>query len=120
MSKEKVYIVLSHKNSLKKGSKTEWEVTETVEFVNQLRRRHNTTSSAIGDYINRKMISGTRFGMTEYTKFEDYIRNKYKDQLAQLDKAYKPYVEPEVVEEDTTEVISDQFGNIRAKTVFDV
>jgi len=119
MSKEKVYIVLSHKNSLKKGSKTEWEVTETVEFVNQLRRRHNTMASAIGDYLNEKMISGTRFGMTEYAKFEEYIRNKYKDQLSQLDQAYKPYVEPEV-EEDVTEVISDEFGNIRPRTVFDV
>ena len=120
MAKEKVFIVLSHNNSLKKGSKTEWEVTETVEFVNQLRHRHNTMASAIGDYLNEKMISGTRFGMTEYNKFEDYIRNKYKKQLEQLDKAYKPYVEPEITEEDTTEVVSDQFGNIRTKTVFDV
>jgi hypothetical protein len=120
MSKEKVFIVLSHKNSLKKGSVTEWEVTETVEFVNQLRRRHNTTASAIGDYLNETMISGTRFGMTEYSKFEEYVRGKYKEQFAQLDAAYKPYVEPEVTEEDTTEVVSDQFGNIRARTVFDV
>lgn len=119
MSKEKVFIVLSHKNSLKKGSTSEWEVTETVEFVNQLRRRHNVTSSAIGDYLNEKMISGTRFGMTDYHAFEDYIRTKYKEQLGQLDQAYKPYVAPEV-EENKTEVISDQFGNIRAKTVFDV
>ena len=64
MSKEKVFIVISHKNSLKgkviRGREPEWEVTETVEFVNQLRNRHISMSTAIGDYLNKKMISGSR------------------------------------------------------------
>src|ERR1700679_2814254 len=98
MSKEKVFIVVSHKNSLKKGSNTEWEVTETVEFVNQLRIRHHRMSSAIGDYLNEKMISGSRYGFIEYSQLETYVRGKYKDQLVQLDKMYKPYVAPEVEE----------------------
>ena len=79
--KEKIFIVISHKNSLKKGSQTEWEVAEFVEFVNQLRNRHYSSSSAIGDYINRKMITGTRFGITEYENlkimFVPNIKNKW-------------------------------------------
>ncbi len=116
MSKEKVFIVISHKNSLKKGSKTEWEVAETVEFVNQIRNRHTTMGSAIGDYLNKKMITGARYGMTDYEKFEEYVRTKYGEQMKQLDMAYRPL---QVGEEDEQEVFADQFGNIRARTVFD-
>lgn len=123
MAKEKVFIVVSHKHSLKnKHGKTEnpndWEVTETVEFVNQLRSRHTSMSSAIGDYINRKMISGSRFGITEYGPFEDYIRKKYKKELDQLDALYRKDQIKEVTE-PSPEVFADEFGNIRARTVFD-
>jgi len=124
MKKEKVFIVVTHKHTPKKGTHTgaaknrgdEWEVAESVEFVNQLRDKHLTMSSAIGDYINRKMISGERHGMGDYTKFEEYIRTKYSKQLAELDSAYR---EQQVVEEVGPEVFSDSFGNIRARTVFD-
>ena len=124
MSKEKIFIVLSHKHSLKKGHKTgaarsaapEWEVTETVEFVNQLRNKHHTSSSAIGDYLNRTMLTGARHGMNDYDKFEGYVRTKYAKELGQLDSMYR---EQQVVEEPSAEVFSDQFGNIRARTVFD-
>jgi hypothetical protein len=124
MAKEKVFIVVSHKHSLKnKRSKAEnpndWQVTETVEFVNQLRPRHTSMSSAIGDYINRKMITGTRFGITEYGPFEDYIRQKYAKELAELDAVYRKDQVAEVLTDPATEVFADQFGNIRAKTVFD-
>ncbi|HEY6436779.1 MAG TPA: hypothetical protein VIY47_09315 [Ignavibacteriaceae bacterium] len=122
MKKEKIFIILSHKHSLKtKHAKSEnpdnWQVTETVEFVNQIRDRHISMSSAIGDYINRKMISGASRGITDYDKFEEYIRSKYAKELAELDAAYKGDQIPKVAE--STEVYSDQFGNIRAKTVFD-
>lgn len=129
MSKEKIFIVLSLKHSPKKGShtgaakssNTEWERTETVEFVNQLRNRHYTTSAAIGDYINRTMITGARYGMDDYDKFEGYIRTQYSKEIGQLDSLYR---EQQVVVEnpvvDTSpEVFSDEFGNIRARTVFD-
>lgn len=123
MSKEKVFIVVSHKHSLKnRHSKTEdpnnWQVTETVEFVSQLRNRHISMSSAIGDYINRKMVSGARFGITEYGPFEDYIRKKYSKELAELDALYR---KDQVVEEqpESQEVFVDNFGNVRARTVFD-
>jgi len=124
MSKEKVFIIVSHKNSLKPGSRTgaavsrpaEWEVAESVEFVNQIKKRHIETSSAIADYLNRKMITGARYGITEYDKFEDYIRSKYGKQMAELDAAYRA---EQVVEEESPEVFADQFGNIRARTVFD-
>jgi len=122
MSKEKVFIVLSHKNSLKRDPKTgkgmadQWEVSETVEFVNQIRNKHTSTASAIGDYINRKMVIGSRYGVTEYDKFEEYVRKKYAKQMAQLDAAYR---EQQVVDE-SPEVFVDQFGNVRPRTVFDV
>ena len=115
MSKEKVYIVLSHKHSLKKGTKDEWEVTETVEFVNQLRNKHTTMSTAIGDYVNQKMLSGARFGMDEYEKFDNYIRKKYAKQLDELDKAYGRLQAVAPV----SDLITDEFGNLRLRTVFD-
>jgi hypothetical protein len=116
MKKEKVFIVLSHKHSLKKGSKTEWEVAESVEFVDQVRKRHTSMGSAIGDYINKKMLAGTRFGFTDYAKFENYIRSKYSQQMAQLDTAYRA---DQIDDADKIAVVTDQFGNVRAKTVFD-
>ena len=124
MSKEKVFIVLSHKNMLKKDPRTgkcvkdKWEVSETVEFVNQLRNKHITTSSAIGDYLNRKLLSGTSYGITDYNAFEEYVRTKYQKQMAELDSAYG-HLRAENKVEDLPDVITDQFGNMRAKTVFD-
>jgi hypothetical protein len=122
MSKEKVFIVISHKNSLKgkpiKGQEPVWEVAETVEFVNQLRYKHHSMGSAIGDYLNRKMLSGSRYGMDDYTKFEEYVRSKYKEQMDKLDSAYRSMQVVEEVKEDP-EIFTDQFGNIRARTVFD-
>lgn len=119
MAKEKVFIVLSHKHSLKKGTKDNWEVTETVEFVNQLRNRHTSMSSAVGDYVNKKMIVGTKVGMTDYEQFEGYVRKKYAKQMSELDVAYRGQ---QLVEEEvpSPNVFVDQFGNVRAKTVFDV
>lgn len=117
MSKEKVFIVMSHKHSLKKGSKTEWEVTETVEFINQLRTRHYTSSSAIADYINRSMITGSRVGMDTYDKFESYVKPKYEEQFKKLDDAYGMSQVITDVEEST--MITDKFGNVREPTVFD-
>lgn len=115
MAKEKVYIVLSHKHSLKQGSKTDWEVTETVEFVNQLRKKHMTMSSAIGDFLNKKMLTGAKVGMSDYEYFIAYVEQKYPKQMSALNAAYPA---PEV--EDTgPELITDSFGNIRPKTVFD-
>lgn len=126
MKKENVYIVISHKHTPKKGSKTgaagskapEWEVSESVEFVNILRNKHISMSSAIGDYLNRKMVSGARMGMGDYNKFEEYVRTKYAKQMKELDTSYRSQ---QVVDttEPSPEVFSDEFGNIRARTVFD-
>ena len=79
-----------HKHSLKKGTRDQWEVTETVEFVNQLKKRHIQDSSVIADYLNKKMISGARFGFTEYQAFENFVRTKYGPQMKELDKMYRP------------------------------
>lgn len=121
MSKEKVFIVMSHKHSLKSKTKVasqdDWQTHETVEFVNQLRPHHLHTSSVVADYINRTIMVGARHNMT-YERFEELVRSKYADQMAQLDTAYNSNRVPEVV--DTTEpLFTDQFGNVRAKTVFD-
>lgn len=119
MRKEKVFIVLSHKNSLKRGSRTEWEVAETVEFVNQLRDRHHTTSSAVADYLDRKVLYGARFGFDDYQKFDTYIRTKYAKQMDELDEAYEQNIKTEVVEKVETDLVFDDFGNLRPRTVFD-
>lgn len=117
MSKEKVFIVVSHVHSLRKGSRTDWEVHEKVEFVNHLKNKHIRMSSAIGDYINQKMMSGAKFGFDEYAKFDSYIRKKYTKQLEELDAAYRDKIE--VPMPDDTPVFADEFGNIRTKTIFD-
>jgi len=124
MSKEKVFIVVTHLNSHKKGShpgrhekeNVQWEISETVEFVNQVKKKHISTASAIGDYINKKIIIGSRYGITSYDQFEEYVRTKYAKQMAELDAAYRTQ---QVVEEKSPEVFVDAFGNVRAKTVFD-
>lgn len=119
MKKIKVFIVLSHKHSLKKNSKTEWDVVESVEIVDQLRSRHITMSSAVGDYINRKMESGSRVGMDNYDKFETYIRNRYPKEMAQVDKVYlKDQVASNLPPEP--ELFTDSHGNVRTRTVFDI
>jgi len=124
MRKEKVFIVISHKNSLKSklrvrtGTSDDWEITETVEFVNQIRNKHTSMSSAIADYVNRKMITGARFDITDYDKFENYVRSKYPKQMAELDAAYNSS-RPVKEEVPSPEVFVDPFGNVRAKTVFD-
>lgn len=120
MKKEKVFIVVSHKHNLKGGKNPtgEWEVAESVEFVNQLRPKHYTMSSAIGDYINRKMITGKRFGMDDFTKFENYVRTKYEKEITELDNAYSEQrvsAPPVVVSNE----IEDEFGNIRERNIFD-
>lgn len=123
MKKEKVFIVLSHKNSLKRNPKTgkcvadQWEVAENIEFVSQLRNKHIVSSSVIADYINKKMVSGSRHGMDDYEKFANYVRSKYTKQMEELDAAYK---EDQVKEEESPELIADQFGNVRPRTVFDL
>lgn len=114
MAKEKVYIVLSHKHNLKPGTRDQWEVQETVEFVSQLRNKHHSMASAVGDFLERKMLSGSRHGFGNYEVFEEYIDKKYEKQLGELRNAYP---RPELPAKPT--VIKDQFGNERAPTVFD-
>lgn len=115
MSKEKVFIVLVHKNMRKKGTIDEWEVQEIIECVDELRKRHYSYASIIGDYLNRKMIVGARYGMTDYSKFEEYVTTKYPEQMKQLNAEYRLMQ----VDEPSPEVFVDQFGNVRARTVFD-
>lgn len=125
MAKEKVFIVLLHKHNLKKGTADQWEVTETVEFVSQLRNRHTQMASAIGDYINQKMVTGARYGFSDYSVFENYIQSKYEKQLDQLKNAYprpeddKAETKKEPVVDEKAGWILDEFGNERAPTVFD-
>lgn len=93
MKKEKVFIVVTQIRSLKTKSQSSWQVTEKVEFVDQIRKRHISTASAIGDYINQKMVIGMAKGVTEYDKFEAYIREKYPKQMEQLDAHFRPKAE---------------------------
>ena len=144
MKKEKVFIVVTHKHIIKQSSRVggrkptadDWEVHETVEFVNQYKPKQVQTASAIADYVNRKMILGAHKGMSDYKIFENYIKVKYPKQLAELDSVYKELQVPEDVTELTAEVedtsanpeseetqeaplVVDDYGNVRPKTVFD-
>jgi hypothetical protein len=75
----------------------------------------------VADYINKKIFSGTRYGITDYEKFIEYVRKKYPKQMTELDAMYSVQQEVEVEEiVKDTPVFVDQFGNVRAKTVFDV
>ena len=90
MKKEKVFIIVTQMRSLKSKSTTDWQVTEKVEFVNQIRKKHISAASAIGDYVNRTMIMGAAKNITDYGVFEEYIREKYENQMSQLDKYFRP------------------------------
>ncbi len=116
MSKDRVYLVLSHQNSLKKGSKSEWEVTETIEFVNCLKKKHNSMATVIGDYLERKIIKGSASGITDYERFEEYVRSKYGPQMKILDKSYRPE-DLSIVDGDTTPIIADQDGILHADAI---
>lgn len=123
MKKETVYIVLMHKHVLKtpgkKGIKPVWDISEKVEFVNQLRNRHHTESTAIADYTNRKLITGSRMKITSYEQFDEYVRKKYQKEMRELDSAYgNLQIDAPSVPNDT-EVFADEFGNVRARTIFD-
>lgn len=120
MKKKNIYLVLTHVHRLKKFSKTEWEVTEYLEIVDKLKSKHYATASAIGDYTAGKMIVGTKVGMTEYTKFDTYIRNKYPNEMSQVDTRYGDSRAYELVADQPADVFVDSFGNQREKTVFDV
>ena len=117
MSKDQVYIVVSHTNRLRNQK---WEVSEKVEFVNSLRSRHYTTASIIADYINQKVITGKRFNIETYNQLDQYLRTKYPKQFKELDEKYASMVvqQPAVVS-DVPNVIIDDFGIARQKTVFD-
>ena len=137
MSKEKVFIVISHKRVLKKNNRvgsrkpieSDWEMVETIEFVNHLKKQHITMSSSTADYLNRKLLSGQHLGMESYDHFENYIETKYPKQLAELDVSYKEQqVKPPIAEkspiaevelEPSVPLFTDEFGNVRARTIFD-
>lgn len=91
MKQEKVFIVASHsrrpsKDRLKEG---QWEVTERVEFVNQLRQKHIQTSTIAVEYIEEKVIIGKMSGVI-YEEFIKYVTNRYPKQMEQLQQIYKP------------------------------
>lgn len=127
MNKEKVFVVISHKHVLKKyapanskkRSPDDWEVAETIEFVNQIRNKHTSSSSAIADYNNRKMVIGSRFGFDTYDKFDEYIHTKYPKQMAELNASYKSQQVSAPLPEKSDPLFTDKFGNVRLKTVFD-
>ncbi len=118
MKKEQVFIILSHKKNIRKGVRvggrkpidSDWEITETVEFVNRLSNKHITMSSSIANYLEKKLISGKSKGMDSYEQFDSYVRSKYPKQIAQLDAAYgaEQVVTPEVPSPD---IVADDAGN---------
>jgi hypothetical protein len=97
MKKENVFIIVTQMRSLKTKSKDSWQVVERVEFVDQIRNRHYSTATAIGDYVNQKMLLGMAKGIEDYSKFETYIREKYPKQMEHLDTYFRPKPEETAV-----------------------
>ena len=117
MPKDNVYVVVFHKRVLRTRTRDQWDVSETVEFVNRLRNRHLTESAIIGDYLNSKIISGKR-NMDDYQVFISYLRKNYPAQMAELDGKYSHLVVP-LPDAPPPTAVEDQFGNMRVRTVFD-
>jgi len=116
MRKDKVFIVLSHMNSLKKGSQTDWEVTETVEFVSGLKKKHMSMATVIGDYMNKEIIKGKGMGVTDYEKFEEYVRQKYGPQMKVLDKQFRPEDLSPAIDAGQN-IVVDASGNLSAEAI---
>jgi hypothetical protein len=57
--------------------------------------------------------------MESYEQFDSYVRKKYEKEMRELDSAYVGLQVTEPVVVNDTEVFADQFGNVRARTVFD-
>jgi hypothetical protein len=99
MSKEKVFIVVSHSRlpSKDRAKQGQWEVTEKIEFVDQLRKRHIDMSSITVDYLEEKVLYGNPKNI-QYDEFIKYVTERCPRQMKELNETYKPSPKIEVVE----------------------
>ena len=114
MKPSKIFIVLTHTRRFENGR---WEMVEDIEFVSEVRTRHYTTATIVVDYARRKVVARNRTDIANFDQFEQYIWEKYPDQMQKLITKYN-LPEPVPQTPDLT-VIVDQFGVSRPKTIFD-
>lgn len=101
--KQKVFIVLTHIRTMNKNPKTssedsgpprpKMEIQERCEFVDEVKKRHTVEATLIIDYINQKIVKD-RSNFGRYEDFDAYLRNKYSDQMKELDAEYRPELIP--------------------------
>ena len=100
----RVFIVLFHMRRFHKGAE---EVVEHVEFVDKLRKRHYANATVIGDYSRKKLMAPNRSDLPDYAHLEHYVRQRYPDNMAELDHRFGSKVEPVEV------------PDFKRKTIFD-
>lgn len=82
-----IYIVITHSARPSKSQESKWEVHESCEFVDRIKDRHNTSATAIIDYLNKKVIKD-RSGEGTYDDFIAYAEKSYPEQMASLKEIY--------------------------------
>jgi hypothetical protein len=109
MKKENVFITATHYQRPAKDRSGQWEVTEKVEFISQMRNKHYQMATIAVDYINEKVIIGKTKGV-QFDSFIEYITQRYPEQMKYLQQAYKPETiesAPEVEVKDENIVVEE-------------
>lgn len=96
---KKVFIVVTH---MKVTEDRRTRNQEKCEFVDQLKKRHETEATLIIDYLNEKIVKD-RSNTGTYQDFIWYLHKNYPQQMGELAKEYKPEPAPTL---PTTEEVS--------------
>ena len=75
LRKEKVFVVLTHHRVPSASKPGAWDIKERADFVDQIRKRHQSAATTIVDYINEEVV-------------KDRNKRNYKDLLWHLTKTY--------------------------------
>lgn len=80
--RQRAYIVISHSATPHEDDGKQ-NITETCEFVDNLKDRHYTSATAIIDYINKKMIK-QRDKVYTYEHYMTHVHTKYPREMHKL------------------------------------
>ncbi|BDR25754.1 hypothetical protein RVBP16_1940 [Pseudomonas phage sp. 30-2] len=84
VSTKRAYIVLTHRYSLKKYTKDQWEVTEECSFLNKLPNSVLLQSSVILDAKAETVYKNRTEGNASYNEIAKYVAEKYPIQFGQF------------------------------------
>lgn len=86
------YIVLTHSfvpNPKSTGDDDEWNVVETCEFVDQIKKRMHSEATAIIDYRNKE-VQKNRVNHADYDAYIKYIKETYPTKFEKFRKIVEP------------------------------